>query len=65
MNSFEFTLNEQDAGGTFHGQCAELCGVGHNAMHFDVHAMTGGGVRHLARDQDRRGERLAATPAVG
>ena len=40
-NSFEFTINEQDAGGTFHGQCAELCGAGHNAMHFDLHAMTG------------------------
>ena len=39
-NSFEFTLNEEDAGGTFHGQCAELCGEGHNKMHFDVHAMT-------------------------
>ena len=39
VNSFEFTLNEQDAGGTFHGQCAELCGSGHNSMHFDVHAM--------------------------
>jgi cytochrome c oxidase subunit II len=41
VNSFEFMLKESDAGGTFHGQCAELCGVSHNAMHFDVHAMTG------------------------
>ena len=41
INSFEFTLNDSDAGGTFHGQCAELCGAGHNAMHFDVHALTG------------------------
>ncbi|MFL5686408.1 MAG: cytochrome c oxidase subunit II [Chloroflexota bacterium] len=40
-NSFEFTLKDEDAGGTFHGQCAELCGEGHNKMHFDVHAMTG------------------------
>jgi cytochrome c oxidase subunit 2 len=40
-NSFEFTLNAADAGGTFHGQCAELCGAGHNMMHFDVHAMEG------------------------
>jgi cytochrome c oxidase subunit II len=39
VNSFEFTLNERDVGGTFHGQCAELCGSGHNSMHFDVHAM--------------------------
>jgi len=41
VNTFEFTLKETDAGNTFHGQCAELCGVSHNAMHFDVHAMTG------------------------
>jgi len=41
VNSFEFTLKESDAGNTFHGQCAELCGVSHNAMHFDVRAMTG------------------------
>jgi cytochrome c oxidase subunit 2 len=40
-NSFEFTLDEDDAGGTFHGQCAELCGVSHNAMHLDVVAKTG------------------------
>ncbi|HEY7702126.1 MAG TPA: cytochrome c oxidase subunit II [Candidatus Limnocylindrales bacterium] len=40
-NSFEFTINEDDVGGTFHGQCAELCGAGHNAMHFDVHTVTG------------------------
>jgi cytochrome c oxidase subunit 2 len=40
-NNFEFTLNESDAGNVFHGQCAELCGVSHNAMHFDVHAMAG------------------------
>jgi cytochrome c oxidase subunit 2 len=41
LNTFEFTINEEDAGGTFHGQCAELCGVSHNAMHFDVHALPG------------------------
>ena len=41
VNNFEFTLKDSDAGNTFHGQCAELCGVSHNAMHFDVHAMTG------------------------
>lgn len=39
-NTFEFTINEDEAGQTFRGQCAELCGVGHRAMVFDVHAMT-------------------------
>ncbi len=41
LNTFEFTVNEADAGGTFRGQCAELCGAGHRVMLFDVHAMTG------------------------
>jgi cytochrome c oxidase subunit 2 len=38
---FEFKVNEADAGQTFRGQCAELCGAGHRLMTFDVHAMTG------------------------
>ena len=41
LNSFEFTVNEEDAGGTFRGQCAELCGAGHRVMLFDVHALSG------------------------
>ena len=40
-NSFEFTIDEKDVDNTFHGQCAELCGAGHNQMHFDVHTMDG------------------------
>ena len=39
-NVFEITVNEADAGQTFRGQCAELCGAGHRVMLFDVHAMT-------------------------
>ncbi len=41
LNTFEFTVNESDAGGTFRGQCAELCGTGHRVMLFDVHALSG------------------------
>jgi cytochrome c oxidase subunit II len=40
QNHFEFTVDEDEAGQVFHGQCAELCGVGHRIMLFDVHAMT-------------------------
>ncbi|HTK46118.1 MAG TPA: cytochrome c oxidase subunit II [Patescibacteria group bacterium] len=40
QNHFEFTVDPDEAGQTFHGQCAELCGTFHNAMHFDVVAMT-------------------------
>lgn len=39
-NHFEFTVNEDEAGQTFHGQCAELCGTGHRVMLFSVVAMT-------------------------
>lgn len=39
-NHFEFTVNPEEAGQTFHGQCAELCGTGHRIMLFDVVAMT-------------------------
>ena len=39
-NHFEFTVNPEEAGEVFRGQCAELCGTGHRIMLFDVHAMT-------------------------
>jgi cytochrome c oxidase subunit 2 len=40
-NKFQFDVDDSMAGQTFHGQCAELCGSGHDIMLFDVHAMTG------------------------
>jgi plastocyanin len=33
-------VNASDAGQTFRGQCAELCGVGHSIMLFDVRALS-------------------------
>ncbi len=39
VNQFDFKVNEADAGQTFRGQCAELCGSGHRIMLFDVHAL--------------------------
>ena len=39
-NKFDFTLEDNEAGQTFRGQCAELCGIGHRAMTFEVHAMS-------------------------
>ncbi|HEV8488787.1 MAG TPA: cytochrome c oxidase subunit II [Candidatus Limnocylindrales bacterium] len=41
VNRFDFRLNENEAGQTFGGQCAELCGVGHRTMTFQVHALGG------------------------
>lgn len=40
VNTFEFKVNANDAGQTFRGQCAELCGAGHRVMLFEVHALT-------------------------
>jgi cytochrome c oxidase subunit 2 len=40
INTFEFNVSADQAGQTFRGQCAELCGSGHASMLFDVHALT-------------------------
>ncbi|MFP5342773.1 MAG: cytochrome c oxidase subunit II [Candidatus Limnocylindria bacterium] len=40
-NVFEFDIKDTDAGQTFRGQCAELCGAGHRSMLFDVVALSG------------------------
>ena len=63
-NHFEFTVDEDEAGEVFHGQCAELCGTGHRVMLFDVLAMTPGRLRRLARRAGREGERDPAAAAV-
>jgi cytochrome c oxidase subunit II len=39
-NSFEFTVDAADAGQTFRGQCAELCGTFHGSMLFTVKALS-------------------------
>jgi cytochrome c oxidase subunit 2 len=39
-NIFDFTVDAGDAGQTFRGQCAELCGIGHGGMTFDVKAVS-------------------------
>jgi cytochrome c oxidase subunit II len=39
VNQFDLTLRAEEAGQTFRGQCAELCGVGHRIMVFEVHAL--------------------------
>jgi heme/copper-type cytochrome/quinol oxidase subunit 2 len=36
VNRFEFTIDAGEAGQTYRGQCAELCGIGHWTMLFDV-----------------------------
>jgi cytochrome c oxidase subunit 2 len=38
-NEFDFNIDPGDAGQTFSGQCAELCGIGHGGMTFQVQAL--------------------------
>lgn len=42
VNEFDVTIGPEQAGQTFHGQCAELCGTGHRIMVFEVHALEPG-----------------------
>jgi cytochrome c oxidase subunit 2 len=39
VNQFDFKVDASEAGQTFRGQCAELCGTGHRIMLFEVHAL--------------------------
>jgi cytochrome c oxidase subunit 2 len=39
-NAFDFYVDPEYAGQTFHGQCAELCGTFHDRMEFSVVAKT-------------------------
>jgi cytochrome c oxidase subunit II len=39
VNEFDLTIEADQANQTFRGQCAELCGVGHRIMVFEVHAV--------------------------
>jgi cytochrome c oxidase subunit II len=39
VNQFDLQIPADTAGQTFRGQCAELCGVGHRIMLFEVHSL--------------------------
>jgi len=39
-NEFDLDIPASDAGQTYRGQCAELCGIGHRIMVFEVHVLT-------------------------
>lgn len=39
-NQFDLDIPAEDAGQTYRGQCAELCGIGHRIMVFDVHVVS-------------------------
>ena len=39
QNQFDLEIPAADAGETYRGQCAELCGIGHRTMTLDVHVL--------------------------
>ena len=39
-NQFDLDIPASDAGQTYRGQCAELCGIGHASMLLDVHVLS-------------------------
>ncbi len=59
-NTFEFTVNATDAGQTFRGQCAELCGTYHGSMLFSVKALSPAAYDTWLADQIAKAK---ATPA--
>lgn len=60
MNVFEIQLEESFVGQTMRGQCAELCGIGHRAMLFDVHALS---AADFAAWREQKIAEANATPA--
>lgn len=58
-NVFEFSVDEDDAGQSFRGQCAELCGEFHGAMVFTVKALTQADYQAWLQGQI---DRASATP---
>ena len=67
-NIFDFTVDPADAGQTFRGQCAELCGTYHGSMLFTVKALSPADYDAWLADQiakaqaDARRRRRAARP---
>jgi cytochrome c oxidase subunit 2 len=59
-NWFDFTIDPQDAGQTFRGQCAQLCGTYHSSMIFSVRAVTPAAYAAFIADGTAKAQ---ATPA--
>jgi cytochrome c oxidase subunit 2 len=63
--AFDFTVNESDAGQTFRGQCAELCGTLHSTMLFDVKAVTAAEFDTWLADKVAQANATPPPPASG
>ena len=64
-NMFDFTVDESQANQTFRGQCAELCGVGHSIMLFDVVAKTGPDFDAWLAEKVKKASETPAPPPSG
>jgi cytochrome c oxidase subunit II len=64
-NKFDFTVDAADAGQTFRGQCAELCGEGHWVMQFTVKALAPGEYQTWLKQQIDQAAQASAQPSAG
>ena len=64
-NQFDLDIPASDAGQTYRGQCAELCGVGHRIMPFEVHALAPADFEAWHAEADRGRQRDPAAGSVG
>jgi cytochrome c oxidase subunit II len=62
LNTFDFTVEEA---GTYRGQCAELCGSGHAAMLFDVHAVDQATYDAFVEEQIKAAQETPPPPPSG
>jgi cytochrome c oxidase subunit 2 len=65
VNKFDFNVDAADAGQTFRGQCAELCGAGHRIMLFEVHALSAADFDAWLADQIAKASATAAPAPSG
>lgn len=61
-NNFDLKV---DRVGTFSGQCAQLCGLGHNQMVFSVNAVTPDQFRAWVQQEQAKGQQTPAPPPSG
>jgi cytochrome c oxidase subunit 2 len=64
-NTFEFTVDASDAGQTFRGQCAELCGTYHGSMLFTVKALSAADYDKWLADAIAKASQTPPPPASG
>jgi plastocyanin len=62
-NEFELEIKPEEAGKTFDGHCAELCGDLHNAMTFELQALESGEFRTwLERTAEEQEDQAGCAP---